>query len=121
MSLRKEITKFLTRDWWLKILALLLGFSLWFYVQLEDKVQFQREVPITNIPSEVKVYPKQVLVVGWIVEKLNKEKYLDKIHAVLLWDGKNKFARVEIVFPFPKFLVSIETVYPREVKVEKEN
>ena len=106
-------------NWHIKLLSVFFAFFLWLYVEIKDKVPFQVQVPVENIPKGVEVFPKEVLIVGKISEKFFKEKYLDCFKVKLVWDGKSNFATVRVIPPVPKFFVNIESIYPKTVEIKK--
>ena len=113
--------KFLVKDWHIKLLALFSAFLLWLYVEVKNKVPFQTEVEITDIPKGYEVFPKNILVAGKVAEKFYREDILRCFRAKLVWDGKDRYALVKVKSPLPKPFVDIESVYPQRVEIRKVN
>ena len=116
-----RVLKFLISHWHIKLLAIFSAFALWFYVEIKNHVPFQTELTIENVPKGYEVFPKEVLITGRIVEKFYREEVLRCFKVYLKWDGKGKFATVEIKPPLPQPFVEIEGVYPQRVEVRKVN
>ncbi len=114
-----QILRFLLKDWYIKLLAVISAFLLWLYVEVKEKVPFQVQVRITDVPKGYEVFPHEVLIVGKIAEKFNRPSVLKCFQVHLRWDGKEPYATVEVKAPLPKPLVEIESVYPQRVEVKR--
>jgi len=117
----KRILKIFTAHWGIKLLSILLALLVWLYVEMKDKVPFQVQLKIGNIPKGYKVFPEEILVTGKISEKFHREDILRCFKVYLKWNGRGKYATVEVKTPLPNLFVEIETVYPQRVEVRKVN
>ena len=114
-----QILSFLLKDWHIKLLAVLSALFLWLYVEVKEKVPFQVQLKITEVPKGYEVFPHEVLIAGKIAEKFNRLQVLHCFKVSLRWDGKEPYATVEVKPPLPKPLVEIESIYPQRVEIRK--
>ncbi len=121
MSIRagEFLKALLFKYWHIKLLALVFALFLWFYVISKDRVTFQVQVPVVDVPKGFKVFPDTVLVGGKISSKFYSERIFRCFKAHLEWDGRGKYARVRLDIPIPSVFVEIDTVYPQRVEVKE--
>jgi YbbR domain-containing protein len=121
MSLGVKFIRYLISHWYIKLLAIVTAFFIWLYVSIKEKVPFQIEVPIRNLPKGVEVFPKKVLVTGEIAQKFNTKEVLNCFKVSLKWKKGEKYATVEVKVPLPELFVEIDGIFPQKVEIrEKE-
>jgi hypothetical protein len=91
----------------------------WLYVAIKEKVPFQLEIPIKDIPSGMVVFPDKVLIAGKISEKINTKDVLNCFKVSLKWKKGERYATVVVKSPLPKPFIEIESVFPQKVEVQK--
>ena len=112
------------KDWQYKLLALLLGTTLWFVLNLGQKVPTSVERPIELLNQEkgyeYKLDRKRARIRLLVMERLVSEKTLDEIAVIVDVRGlrEGEYTLKVEVKNIPKFLVSVEKLEPEYVRLK---
>lgn len=119
----KRLRDFLLRDWQYKLLSLLMGTALWFFINLGERVPMSIERTI-EVYNEEKGYQyrlerKRAKIRLNVMERFVPEEMLERVSAGVdvrgLGEGEY-LLRVE-VRNLPRLLVSVERVEPERLRV----
>ncbi|MCS6957579.1 MAG: hypothetical protein RMK75_03870 [Aquificaceae bacterium] len=112
------------KDWQYKLLALLLGTTLWFVLNLGQKVPTSVERPIELLNQEkgyeYKLDRKRARIRLLVMERFVSEETLDEIAVIVDVKGlrEGEYTLKVEVKNIPRFLVSVEKLEPEYVRLK---
>ncbi|WPM31405.1 hypothetical protein IAE16_06180 [Hydrogenobacter sp. T-2] len=120
----RRLEVFLFRDWQYKLISLLMGTILWFFVTLGERVpmSIERSIEVYNKEQgyEYKLERKRARVRLKVMERFVTENMIEAIGVGVNVKGIKEgeyTLRVEVK-DIPKFLITIERIEPEFVKVK---
>ncbi len=120
----RRLKVFLFKDWHYKLVSLLMGTTLWFFVNLGERVpmSIERSIEIYNKEQgyEYKLERKRARVRLKVMERFVPEGMIESIGVGVNVKGLKEgeyTLRVEVK-DLPKFLITIEKIEPEFVKVK---
>lgn len=120
----KKLENLLLKDWQYKLISLLMGATLWFFINIGDRVpmSLERTLEIDNKDKgyEYKLERKRVRIRLRVMERFVPEDALERVNAVVNVKGLKEgeyTLKVEIK-NLPRFLVTVERIEPEYVKVK---
>lgn len=119
----KGLKAFLFKDWQYKLLSLLIGITLWFFLNLGERVpmSMERTIEIYNreIGYDYKVERKRVKIRLMVMERFVSEEMLESVSAGVNVKGlrEGEYTLKVEIRNLPKFLVSVDRIEPEYVRV----
>ncbi len=119
----RRLEVFLLKDWQYKLISLLMGTTLWFFVNLGERVpmSIERSIEVYNKEQgyEYKLEKKRVRIRLKVMERFVPEEMIEGIGVVInvkgLKEGEHTI-KVEVK-NLPKFLINAERIEPEYIKV----
>ncbi len=119
----RRLEVFLLKDWQYKLISLLMGTTLWFFVNLGERVpmSIERSIEVYNKEQgyEYKLEKKRVRIRLKVMERFVPEEMIEGIGVVInvkgLKEGEH-IIKVEVK-NLPKFLINAERIEPEYIKV----
>jgi len=120
----RKLKAFIFKDWQYKIISLLMGTTLWFFVNLGERVPMsvERNIEVYNKEQgyEYKLEKKRARIRLRVMEKFVSENMVEAIGVGINVKGikEGEYTLKIEVKNLPKFLITLERLEPEFVKVK---
>ncbi|MEJ5338833.1 MAG: hypothetical protein ACK42C_01445 [Aquificaceae bacterium] len=119
----KRLEVFLFRDWQYKILSLLIGIAMWFFINLGERVpmSIERSIEVYNREQgyDYRLERKKARIRLRVMERFVSEEMLEGASAGVNVKGmrEGEYTLKVETRNLPKFVVSVDRIEPEYVKV----